>query len=199
MSDWCAFSGTSRRDFLVFDDLAYARKFLPQHAPEILAHAVKHNYPRLITATLPHFARAALVPVLEKLPPAYMIPWARYHEAWRLLFKEVAQYIWNRQFTSSSSCHSSGRHSAEDVICKTCVDSLHVLIRHLEEIDTLATLQETLQSPNTKYKKSVRTCCRQSGYDSREYNCPFVDDVTKLCQNKIDKLPSFATLLGLKV
>jgi len=29
--------------------------------------------------------------------------------------------------------------------------------------------------------------------------CPFVEDVTELCQDKIDKIPSFATFLGLKV
>ena len=40
------------------------RNFLPQHAPEILLHAVKHDYPRLISATLPHFARLPLIPVM---------------------------------------------------------------------------------------------------------------------------------------
>ena len=54
------------------------RNFLPQHAPEILVHAVKHDYPRLISATLPHFARAPFIPVMEKLPPSYIVPWVRF-------------------------------------------------------------------------------------------------------------------------
>ena len=54
------------------------RNFLPQHAPEILVHAVKHDYPRLISATLPHFARAPLIPVMEKLPLSYLLPWVRF-------------------------------------------------------------------------------------------------------------------------
>jgi hypothetical protein len=58
----------------LLDNIGYYREFLPQHAPEILVHAVKHDYPRLISATLPHFARAPFVPVLEKLPPSYMVP-----------------------------------------------------------------------------------------------------------------------------
>ena len=51
------------------------RNFLPQHAPEILVHAIKHDYPRLISATLPHFARLPLIPVMEKLPLLYLVPW----------------------------------------------------------------------------------------------------------------------------
>ena len=60
------------------DDFGYYREFLPQHAPEILAHAVKHDYPRLISATLPHFARAPFISVLEKLPLPYVVPWVRF-------------------------------------------------------------------------------------------------------------------------
>ncbi|EDR09357.1 uncharacterized protein LACBIDRAFT_293853 [Laccaria bicolor S238N-H82] len=177
--------------------------FLPQHAPEILVHAVKHDYPRLISATLPHFARAPLIPVMEKLPPSYMVPWARYHEAWTLLFKELVLYIRNHP-SISSSCHSSYTHNPRGGICTTCAASLNLLATHLEEIDSLQTLQDTLRSPKTKYLKSVLKCCQHNGnYDqSRGYEksiCPFVEDVTESCRDKIQKIPSFATLLGLKL
>jgi hypothetical protein len=59
------------------DNIRYYREFLPQHAPEVLVHAVKHDYPRLISATLPHFARAPFISVLEILPPSYVVPWVR--------------------------------------------------------------------------------------------------------------------------
>ncbi|KDR69056.1 hypothetical protein GALMADRAFT_104360 [Galerina marginata CBS 339.88] len=173
--------------------------FLPQYAPEILTHAVKHDYPRLIATTLPHFSRAPLVSVLGRLPPAYMIPWAQYHEAWRLVFKDLAQYVWDRPRTSSSHCHTNGSHRADHDICKTCADSLHNFVRHLEEIDTLASLRDALEFPKRKYPRSVLTCCRQSrDYGSGEHICAFVEDVTKLCQDRIKQLPSFATLLNLK-
>jgi hypothetical protein len=63
---------------LVGDNIGYHRKFLPQYAPEILVHAIKHDYPRLIDAVLPHFARAPLRPFLERLPPSYMVAWVRF-------------------------------------------------------------------------------------------------------------------------
>ena len=129
---------------------------------------------------------------------------ARYHEAWTLLFKELVLYIKKLpRRSSSSSCHSSS-HDPHDNICTTCIASLDLLITHLEETDSLQTLQDTLRSPKTKYLKSVLTCCRHNGnYDqSRGYEkstCPFVEDVIELCQDKIQKIPSFATLLGLKL
>ena len=56
------------------DNIRYYREFLPQHAPKILVHIVKHNYPRLHNATLPHFAQAPFLSVLERLPPFYVVP-----------------------------------------------------------------------------------------------------------------------------
>jgi len=129
---------------------------------------------------------------------------ARYHEAWTLLFKELVLYIkkFPRQ-SSSTSCHSSMPHSPRSDICTTCIASLDRLITHLEEIDSLQTLHDTLRSPNTKYLKSVLTCCKHNrNFGFREHEgfiCPFVEDVTELCQDKIQKIPSFATLLGLKL
>jgi len=129
---------------------------------------------------------------------------ARYHEAWTSLFKDSVLYIWSLQSNSPSTtrCHSSVQHRSHDGICDTCRASLNFLIKHLEEIDTLSTLRDTLQSPDTKYLKSVLTCCRHNNHNHvgcQKSMCPFVEDVTQLCQDKIDKLPSFAMLLGLRV
>jgi len=52
--------------FFLVDKIGYYREFLPEHAPEILAHAVKHDYARLISDTLSHFSRASLISVLER-------------------------------------------------------------------------------------------------------------------------------------
>ncbi|KXN85179.1 hypothetical protein AN958_11601 [Leucoagaricus sp. SymC.cos] len=174
-------------------------KFVSQHAPEILAHAVKHDYPRLVAVTLPHFSRAPLVSVLERLPPSYMLPWARYHEAWRSLFKELNQYITNLPLTSGS-CHSSSWPGPNN-ICVTCITSLNILTAHLEGIDTIATLRDTLRSPSTDHLNSVLKCCRhERRYPGQKVPvCSFVENVTALCESKIEKLPSFAAFLGLKL
>ncbi|KIM36943.1 hypothetical protein M413DRAFT_424093 [Hebeloma cylindrosporum] len=175
-------------------------KFLPEYAPEILAHAVKHDYPRLIRATLPHFARAPFIPVLARLPPSYVVPWARYHEAWRSVFKETVLYIKELPRTApiSSSCHSSMTHRPHHSICPTCVAGLYELIGRIQEIETLPALHEALQSP-ARYPYTALTCCRHSQRQGSRTICPFVEDVIKLCQDKIKKIPPFATFLGIKV
>ena len=135
-----------------------------------------------------------------------MFDQARYHEAWTLLFKKLVLYIKElprRPYDSyrDTSCHNSGSHSPHSEICPTCIASLDLLVTHLEEIDSLQTLHDTLRSPKTKYLKSALTCCQRYD-DSKGYEkslCPFVEDVTELCQDKIQKIPSFATLLGLKL
>ncbi|KDR70467.1 hypothetical protein GALMADRAFT_230091 [Galerina marginata CBS 339.88] len=158
----------------------------------------------MISATLPHFARAPLLSVMEKLPQSYMLPWARYHEAWRSLFKDLTLYVRKLRLTSVR-CHSSFGHSASDQICEICVASTKIVITHIEEMDTLASLHDALRLPNTKYLKPLLTCCRhQSGhhYDSmgcEKPTCPFVDDITALCLSKMETIPSFASFLGLKL
>ena len=61
--------------FFSVNNIGYYREFLPRRAPEILVNAVKHDYPTLNSAALPHFARAPVISVLKKLPPSYVVPW----------------------------------------------------------------------------------------------------------------------------
>jgi len=61
--------------FLLEHIFAYYRNFLPRHAPEIFVHAIEHDYPRLVSATLPHFPRTSFIPILHGLPSSYTVPW----------------------------------------------------------------------------------------------------------------------------
>lgn len=116
---------------------------------------------------------------------------ARYHEAWTSLFRESVLYITELGRTNDHGCHSSS-YGSQGSICDICVASLYALIGHLEGIDNLSTLRDTLRFPNTKYLTPFLKCCL--GRDS----CAFVTNVTKLCQDKIEKIPSFATFLGVE-
>jgi len=72
-----------------------------------------------------------------------------------------------------------------------------MLIERLEGIDMFSTLRDTLRFPNTKYPTPRLNCCRLNGYSGQSIH-PFIAEVTKLCRDKIEKIPSLATFLGFK-
>jgi len=53
------------------------REFLPDRAPEVLAHAVKHGYEGLVDEVVPHIARWPLTKTMEKLPLTRGLAWVR--------------------------------------------------------------------------------------------------------------------------
>jgi len=64
----------SSSPLLVNHIFAYYRKFLPLHTREILDHAIKHDYPRLVSATVPQIPRGSFSRILDELPPSYAVP-----------------------------------------------------------------------------------------------------------------------------
>jgi len=131
--------------FLV-DNIGFYREFLPQHVPETLAYAVKHDYPTLISTTLLHFSQLPFISALKKLPPSLMVPrvhfkikWierisylisdiseqARYHEAQTSHCRDSVLYITNLRYGTDNSCNLSSLASHYS-ICNTHVASLCV-------------------------------------------------------------------------
>ena len=51
------------------------RAFLPKHASEILAHASRHDYPKLIQEAASCLVRTDAAEVIEHLPACYVVPW----------------------------------------------------------------------------------------------------------------------------
>jgi len=51
------------------------RTFLPKHAAEILAHASRHDYPKLIQEAASYLVRIDAAEVIERLPSFYVVPW----------------------------------------------------------------------------------------------------------------------------
>lgn len=52
-----------------------SRQFIKEHPLEILAHAAKHDYPKLIRDVAPALVRHPVMFVAEQLPSRYVIPW----------------------------------------------------------------------------------------------------------------------------
>jgi hypothetical protein len=55
----------------------FLRQFIADHAADVLAYALKHDYPSLVDQIAPTLVTRPLSSVLEKLPVNYMAPWVR--------------------------------------------------------------------------------------------------------------------------
>ncbi|KAF9464037.1 hypothetical protein BDZ94DRAFT_1308291 [Collybia nuda] len=55
---------------------------LPNYAEEIMAYAVRHDYPDIMYAAAPLLLEKPLENVLAEFPPAIAIAWTRYHATW---------------------------------------------------------------------------------------------------------------------
>ncbi|KDR82813.1 hypothetical protein GALMADRAFT_112866 [Galerina marginata CBS 339.88] len=152
---------------------ARLRTFLPRHAENILIHAVKHDYPKIINEVLPYLPRSSFVSILERLPPCYMLAWARYVEAWARVFKLGRRYInelaseavimapspkSSKRRVSLCDCRSPTGASPSCVCC-FCYISLSKWITQLDEIDTISALNHALKSP-----KSNLDCCNSNSH-----------------------------------
>ncbi|KDR80798.1 hypothetical protein GALMADRAFT_61027 [Galerina marginata CBS 339.88] len=182
---------------------ARLKSFLPKHATEVFVHAVKHDFPELINEAIPHLARSPFLSVVTKLPPSYIVPWSRYHEAWLSVFKEAIQYIRGLIPSGGNACHGSPHaFTSPSGICTTCRCSLFTLVADLERIDSLSELDDALQSPLAKYP--TLACCRPDyGYSSlsgprmtSNHNCSHIVDLAKFCRGKINTIPPFVDFLG---
>ncbi|KAF8902373.1 hypothetical protein CPB84DRAFT_1846315 [Gymnopilus junonius] len=172
-------------------------KFLPAHAPEIFMYAVKHDYPEIVSEAVPYFARSPFTSVLAKFPPAYVVPWSLYREAWSSVFKDAIKVIKKLELTTQSSCHRSNYPYGPTLeLCGTCQTSLYRLFTALEEIDTVSALKETLKSPRSKYS-DLKCCEDSSSYNSSK--CPYMGIMTEQCRSKIEKIPDFLSFVNSKV
>ncbi|KAJ3506944.1 hypothetical protein NLJ89_g6579 [Agrocybe chaxingu] len=102
------------------------KRFLPEHALGILAHASKHDYPKLVQEAVPHLARVPLVKVLEVLPPQYVLPFVRYHESWNRVFEDALKAIIEMKVASPSNPrqHWYFERSLTPQACHSCMMSL---------------------------------------------------------------------------
>ena len=57
------------------------RTFLPKYAAEILAHASRHDYPKLIQEAASYLVRTDAAEVIEHLPSSYVVSWVSWISA----------------------------------------------------------------------------------------------------------------------
>ncbi|KAJ7612288.1 hypothetical protein FB45DRAFT_940249 [Roridomyces roridus] len=65
------------------------RDVLPNHAPEILAYASRHDYPHLVYGAAPFTFDVPLSGVVTALPDNLILPWVRYIDAWNTVLNDA--------------------------------------------------------------------------------------------------------------
>ncbi|KAF8972782.1 hypothetical protein BDZ97DRAFT_858345 [Flammula alnicola] len=159
------------------------REFLPEHADQILSHALKHDYPTLIDEAAPHLARSALVSVLEKLPFNGILPWVRYQKAWDAIFEQAMHTI---NVKAINSC-CTGIH-----LCERCRLSLLIWVTKLKSIGTVSTLKQELENPNARTPVVFDVLC---GNQCRDCRCQHLPSVVDGIRSGIENIPAFSTFV----
>ncbi|KAJ7142455.1 hypothetical protein C8R44DRAFT_760689 [Mycena epipterygia] len=65
------------------------RDVLPDHAPEVLAYAAKHDYPFLVSEAAPFTFDVPLADVVAMLPEHLILPWIKYIDAWNVVLNDA--------------------------------------------------------------------------------------------------------------
>ncbi|KAJ7613869.1 hypothetical protein DFH06DRAFT_1241937 [Mycena polygramma] len=58
------------------------KEFLPEHAPEVLSYAARHDYPIVVAEVAPLLIDMPLVDIVTILPPHILLPWIKYRHEW---------------------------------------------------------------------------------------------------------------------
>ncbi|KAF5316259.1 hypothetical protein D9619_006238 [Psilocybe cf. subviscida] len=83
------------------------RETLPEHALDIFAHGIKHNYPELIDKAAISVARYSWTTMTKRLPVVAIHPWAKYQESWASVFSAGIAVISGLQQERQSCRHDS--------------------------------------------------------------------------------------------
>ncbi|KAF5318739.1 hypothetical protein D9619_011048 [Psilocybe cf. subviscida] len=164
------------------------RQFTAKHPLEILSHAAKHDYPKLIRDVAPALVRHPVVFVAEQLPPRYLVPWLRYHEKWDLIFDSAAKYIFGLQLaTSPRTTYQRNAYfstSMQGQACHSCILAMLKKVQEMKEILSVDELTTVLKQPHPPL---LSTCIASS--------CQYTLVMSKVCtdmQAKIEGMDPFS-------
>ncbi|KAJ7257198.1 hypothetical protein B0H12DRAFT_1111417 [Mycena haematopus] len=82
------------------------RDVLPNHAPEILSYAAKHDYPFLVSEASPYTFDVPLANVVAMLPPYLILPWVKYIDAWTAILHDAiaVRQLTHDRYSSFQPC-----------------------------------------------------------------------------------------------
>jgi len=164
------------------------RAFLPSHATEIFAYALKYQNQDLVNETALIFARFPLHERLESLPSQCSLPWVKYQKTWSAVFDGIRTYIQSR-------LPGTGPGGAVRCLCMTmyntsgtcgnCHDFLRVWVLNLEKIPDFAAL-------GIRIANSSGPVPNGRGLND---GCPHLSAVAKYSQTQIKNIPPFMSFL----
>jgi len=163
------------------------RDFLPDHAAEILGHAINYDYHALIDETALLLSRSPLVQTMEELPHHSILPWARYSAAWHAIFMDALHSIQGipNDVNSSSDCQRGW-------ICGSCRPSLISWVPELETNENISSLKAAIQNPQLRDDANGHRRC---SFCVRE-NCVYLPQVAKVLGDGIEAVPAFTSFLN---
>jgi len=160
------------------------RDFVSNNAAELLAHAMKHNYPKLMNESALELCLSSTANVAEKLLPNDIRPWLRYKEAW----KEATSHEANQQWLTHLRYPNSNRWE--------CYTATFRWVLYLDQMDKLSTLKEALEYRKKNiifpWTDQVCTLCSMN----RKSSCDYMDKVTDIYQTGIDSIPPFTDFIN---
>ncbi|KAF8877841.1 hypothetical protein CPB84DRAFT_1966280 [Gymnopilus junonius] len=144
--------------------------YLPEHAAEIVGHAVKHDVDSLLAQAVRFLGPSPCLDVLKKFPAHLVMAWVEYQKNWRdLVFGPAIQYIESREYVTSY-CNNVAKGEDPD-ICRICRICLLAWLAQLEKIDSMPSFKAALKNPllDQKHPRGEKEWCK---------NCP-----GNYCQN----------------
>ncbi|KAJ6537294.1 hypothetical protein DFH09DRAFT_1178413 [Mycena vulgaris] len=111
----------------------HMRDALPDHAPEVLTYAAKHDYPDLVYDAAPFTFDVSLADVVAMLPPHLVLPWVRYFDAWNVVLHDAITVRQHTHYNTSQGIQCRFWKAERPAIAQHFGHSLRSL-RRLNEI-----------------------------------------------------------------
>ncbi|KAF9523291.1 hypothetical protein CPB83DRAFT_821757 [Crepidotus variabilis] len=168
-------------------------KHIKDHAPEILCHALKHNYPELVDMIAPKFLLLDPVTTAKKLPVLYVLPWFEYYQAClATVFKKVENYSTNL-LSVSGQCYI-GTQTTQPQVCHICLPIFFKWLWRLREASSQGRLEEELQK--FSFYESSKSHCSSCNSMGSPHRCIHATEVPKLYRKGLSEIPSFSLFLS---
>ncbi|KAF7354023.1 hypothetical protein MVEN_01089100 [Mycena venus] len=123
------------------------RDVLPDHAPEVLTYAAKHDYPFLVYEAAPHTFDVPLADVVAVLPAHLILPWVKYIDAWNAVLHDTIAVKQRTHYNSTQNAQ-----------CRFCKAERPVIAQHFgHSLRSLRQLDNIFADHGTK----MPACCEE--------------------------------------